>query len=128
MKEYEKWSLFSCDMQLKKWPCQFVRSSVRSSVTIFRNQLKSSYCSSRLVKEGTVEVSWLKDGCCGIRDKIGKRKKSVLRVKASIEGRLCISTTVKVEKKKNGPSPPLQAPSALPFIIKSFRQVVLNWN
>ena len=87
-----------------------VRPFVRPSVTIFRNQLKSSYCSSRLVKEGTGEVSWLKDRCCGIRDKIGKIcgirdkigkiKKSVLTVKASIEGRLCISTTVKVEKYK----------------------------
>ena len=51
-----------------------------------------------MVKEGTGEVSWLKEGCFGDRDKIGKSNKNVLRVKASIEGRLCISTTVKVEK------------------------------
>ena len=59
-----------------------------------RNQLKSSYCSSRLVKEGTGEVSRLKEGCCGVRDKTGKSNKIVLRVRASIEGRLCISTKV----------------------------------
>ena len=54
-----------------------------------------------MVKEGTGEISWFKEGCYGVRDKIGSNK-SVLRVKASIEGRLCISTTVKVEKYKNG--------------------------
>ncbi len=80
-----------------------VCSFVCPSVTIFGNQLKSSYCSSRLVKEGTGEVSWLKEGCYSVRDKICKRNKSLLRVKASIEGRLCISTTVKVEKYKIGP-------------------------
>ena len=82
-----------------------VRACVRASVCNYclksegkpRNQLKSSYCSSRLDKEGTGEVSWLKEGCYGVRDKIGKSNKSVLRVKAGIEGRLCISTTVKVE-------------------------------
>ena len=79
-----------------------VRSFVRPFVTIFRNQLKSSYCSSRLVKGGIGEVSYLKEGCHSVRDKIGKSNKGVLRVKASIEGRLCISTTVKVEKCKNG--------------------------
>ena len=75
-----------------------VRPFIRPSVTIFRNQLKSSDCSSRLVKEGIGEVSWPKEGCYGVRDKIGKRNKSVLRAMARIEGRLCISTKVKVEK------------------------------
>ena len=44
------------------------------------------------------------------------------RLKASMEGRVCISTKVKVGKIwKNGPSPPPQAPSTLPSIIKSFQ-------
>ena len=67
---------------------------------LLSNQLKSSYRSSRLVKEGTGEVCRLKEQCCGVRDKIDKSNKSVLRAGASIEGRLCISTTVKVEKNK----------------------------
>ena len=93
-----------------------VRASVRNyclkSESKHRNQLKSSYCSSRLVKEGTGEVSWLKEGCYGVRDKIGKSNKSVLRAMASIEGRLCISTTVKVEnyKKKMAPPHPRKLP------------------
>ncbi len=77
-------------------------TSVRVCVMLLSNQLKSSYRSSRLVKEGTGEVCRLKEQCCGVRDKIDKSNKSVLRVGASIEGRLCISTTVKVEKYKNG--------------------------
>ena len=79
-----------------------VRNYCLKSEGKHRNQLKSSYCSSRLVKEGTGEVSWLMEGCYGVRDKIDKSNKSVLRVRESIEGRLCISTKVKVEKCNNG--------------------------
>ena len=73
-----------------------------------------------MVKEGTGEVSWLKEGCYSVRDKICKRNKSLLRVKASIEGRLCISTTVKVEKCKKLALPTLASSLYVTFYYKVF--------
>ena len=135
--KHEKWPLFSCDKQLKKGQCPSVCASVRNAFSNMLNMVKSVtlcqsvVCFSKMLFMVRLRIKRVQGNtfkCFQLKDQLFWKFlfSPFVRVKASIEGRVCISTTVKVGEMKNGPFLAATSSSRKDNVRPSVRPYVCN--